>query len=581
MAIHDIPLRRALPMFLSLYAPLALALVALGCWYVHEQREIWLAHVRTEAQHHVEGQVDRIRRFYRQGLLMVRGFARDSAVQPALWGDEAARDEIAGVFANILGALDKLDQLRLVDARGREVVRVERRGRAVVRVPDAGLQDKAHRDYVRRALRLPAGGIYVSPLDLNMEHGRIERPYKAVIRFVAVVGDTRGRVLGLLVANFLGLKLMQQELAETRPVGEHLMFQAGSAWWFDRHGDRLEALRGAAQVRARHHLGEEAWQRLMRRDQGQLQDGEALLTVARFRPDGTRDAMSVSVHPFPVQAEWRIVSYVPVRWTWSALVGPGLAVLVMLLASGAGLLLWVRHRLWLREVERQREAMMWANRRLLQRLFRTREEERARLARLMHDEIGQRLTGIQLQVAAVARLCAAERRDYDAARESLNHVRHEVDELVELMRDQLRSFRPPPVRELGLAGAIAGYCEQWSRETGIRCDVELDKGADALDPDGRVQVYRIVQEALTNVARHAGATGVRLRLAVDANVLFLEVEDDGTGFEPERAAEGLGLAGMRERAQLLHGRLDIERTPTGGARVRLRAPLRTQENPDA
>ncbi len=578
MSHHDVPLRRALPMFLLLYVPLVLLVVALGFWFVHEWREITLAHYRAEAQHHVEGQVDRIRRFYRQGQLMVRGFARDSAVLPALQGDGVARTEIGRVFENILVSLNALDQLRLLDARGREVVRVERRDGAVIRVSESRLQDKAHRDYVRRALKLPPGDIYVSPLDVNVEHGQIERPYKAVIRFVVVVGDGKHHVIGMLVANFLGLELMQQELAETRPPGEHLMINAGSAWWFDRHGARLDALNDEAAVIARHRLDAGIWRRLMRKKAGQLTDGDSLLTFARYRPDVVNDPKDVSEYPFPEQTEWRIISYVPLHreWTDVSTFGPALAVLVLLVLAGAALLLWVQHHLWLREAARQREAMMRANRRLLRRLFRLREEERAHLARLMHDEIGQRLTGIQMQAAAASRLCSAKRTDDAAVRKCLARVQCEIDEFVKLMRDQLRSFRPPPVRELGLVGAIEGYCEQWSRETGIRCEIQVDPAVNGMPHDSQIQIYRIVQESLTNVVRHAHASCVRLSLAVERDELLMTIEDNGKGFESTRAAEGLGLAGMRERAQLLHGQLHLERIPEGGARVVLRAPYACQ-----
>jgi len=584
MAMNDIPLRRALPLFLALYAPLVALVTGLGLWYVHERRDIALTHWRTEARHHVEGQVDRIRRFYRQGLLMVRGFARDSAVQPALRGDAAAREEMARVFANILRSLDALDQLRLLDARGREVVRVERRAGRVARVRGSALQDKSHRGYVRRALAMPPGGVHVSPLDVNMEHGRIERPYKAVIRFVAVVGDGRGGVAGLLAANFLGLKLMAPELNETRLPGEHLLVNAGSRWWFDSHRGHLAVWDGEDAMRAAHRLGD-AWRRLMAaRGASQLMSDHALLTLERYRPNGVHDPLHVPVHLHPVQREWRIVSYAPLprAWTGAAVIAPAVAGAALLALAGAALLIWVRYRLWRRETARQREAMMRANQRLLRRLFRLREEERAHLARLMHDEIGQRLTGIQMQVSAAGARC----RNGDCCkhtRTTLTRVRREIDDLVRLMRDQLRAFRPPPVRELGLTGAMRGYGAQWSRDTGIRCDVQVDAMADALPHACQIQLYRVMQEALTNVARHAGASTARLWLRVSDSEVRLVIEDDGTGFDPERAASGLGLAGMRERAQLLHGHLRLERTPAGGARVTLRAPVpnRGQENTES
>ncbi len=574
MEHHDIPLRQVLSKFLALYVPLSLLVVAAAYWIVQEQREVSLAHYRTEALHHVEGQVDRIQRFYRQGLLMVRGFSRDSAVLPALRGDSSAQDEAAKVFANILASLASLDRLCLLDTQGREILRVERRVGGVIRAPRHGLRNESHRDFVRQALRLSPGSMYISPLEVK-EQGQAGRSSNAVIRFVSVVGDEKNQhVIGLLVANFLGSELLRQELDETGLPGEHLMINAGSRWWFDHHEGRLVVLDDETKLMAKYSLDKERWRQLMHKGMGQVVDRGALLTIASYRPNGARDPMRAVIRPFPIQQEWRIVSYVPLGTAWMVpnLFGIVSGVLAVLILTGLFLLLRVRYQLWIRESERQLQSMMRTNQRLLRQLFRVQEDERARLARLLHDEIGQRLTALQMQAEAVGKLCSTRLKDYAMAREHVNTLQKGLHELVALMRDQLRSFRPPPLRELGLTGTIRAHCDKWSRDTGIRCEKRLDSKADSMGYDDQIQLFRIVQEALTNVARHAGASCVWLSLSVVGDELLMVIEDDGKGFAPQQATEGLGLAGMRERAHLLGGILRLERTSMGGTRVILHVP---------
>jgi len=572
----EVSWQQMLPRFLAVYLPLALFTVGMGVWYVHERYEIVLAHVRAEAEHHVEGQLARIRRFYRDGLLVVRGFARDSAVLPALDGNMAARAEIAGVFANILRSLDILEQLRLLDEHGHEVVRVERRDGRVRRVPEHELQDKSHRDYVRRMQGHPPGSVYVSPLDVNMEHGRIERPYRAMVRFGSVVGRA-GRPRGFLVANVSGMRLMQPALGETHPPGEHLLIHAGSNWWFDRHGKALAAWEGEENMLVQHGL-DGGWHRLLAAGHGQVMEQEALLTMAQFRPDGVRGISPVMRPP-----SWQVVSYVPLSQVRASVPAAPIwmAVATILILLGGVCTLWARYRAFQHASEQQRKAMERTRLRLLHRLFHLREEERARLSRLMHDEISQRLTAIQMRAAAVASLCSDTVRDYRKAHEGVERIREEAAELVNIVRGQLAAFRPPPLRELGLDTVIRDYCRRWSDESGVACEVEVDAAANALPGDCQIQLYRVVQEVLTNVARHAQASCAQVELQLSNGEVRLRVSDDGRGFDPAQAMDGLGLAGMRERAQLLHGVLQIDTAEGRGTAVELRAPVpaRGEENP--
>jgi two-component system, NarL family, sensor histidine kinase UhpB len=194
------------------------------------------------------------------------------------------------------------------------------------------------------------------------------------------------------------------------------------------------------------------------------------------------------------------------------------------------------------------------------------EEERARVARDLHDEVNQSLTGLLLRLEA-AREAAPPELEADLA-ETRALANQAMTELLSLARQ----LRPTALDDLGLAAAIGGQVEQLGRgEIEARLGVEGDFSD--LGDDAQLVVYRVAQEALNNAARHSGAAHVevRLRRAGDGGVV-LEVADDGRGFAFDEAESGLGIGGMRERALLVGAELTIESRPGAGTTVRLEVP---------
>jgi two-component system NarL family sensor kinase len=203
-------------------------------------------------------------------------------------------------------------------------------------------------------------------------------------------------------------------------------------------------------------------------------------------------------------------------------------------------------------------------------------EERARLARELHDSLAQSLTAISLQLEAADALAGqGDPRAHAQVREALRLTRDALQETRRVVHD-LRAGalqdRPLPeaLRELGAA---------YSRTYGLRVHVTRTGPAGRLTPHLEGGLFRIAQEALNNIVRHARARHAWIRLAVAEDAVTLSVRDDGTGFDPRRlpdraaAGEGFGLTGMRERARLLGGTLRIRSTPGVGTRVEVTAPL--------
>jgi two-component system, NarL family, sensor histidine kinase UhpB len=196
--------------------------------------------------------------------------------------------------------------------------------------------------------------------------------------------------------------------------------------------------------------------------------------------------------------------------------------------------------------------------------LRAQEEERARVARDLHDEVNQSLTGVLLRLEA-ARDKAPPELDAELA-ETRGLANQAMQELLQLARQ----LRPTALDDLGLKAALAGQVEQLARHGELRATFEAEGDFSDLDDDVQLVVYRVAQEALANAARHSEADSVRVELRRHGEGVELVVADDGRGFAFAEAERGLGLLGMRERALLAGGDVQITSRPGEGTIVRLR-----------
>jgi len=198
--------------------------------------------------------------------------------------------------------------------------------------------------------------------------------------------------------------------------------------------------------------------------------------------------------------------------------------------------------------------------RLLRKWLGAQEEERRRVGQALHDEVGGILTGALL----VLRLAENDPQQLVELRKVLGQALEEVRRLS-------RELRPAALDDLGLEHALERHLREFEARTGLRVHRRLR--VPPLSRPAQVALFRIAQEALTNVARHANARKVDVRLEPEAGHLVLEVRDDGCGFRPDAASDTLGLAGIRERAEQLEGRLRIESEAGKGTRLRVEVPL--------
>ena len=210
---------------------------------------------------------------------------------------------------------------------------------------------------------------------------------------------------------------------------------------------------------------------------------------------------------------------------------------------------------------------------LSRQLVTAQETERKSLSRELHDEIGQSLTALKLELARCEKLV---RQDSGPMLDRLKVTRELADQTLRATRGISLGLRPPMLDDLGLAAALNWYTSDYSRRTGVSVDLQVEGDIAGLPESHRTCIYRMVQEALTNCAKHAGARNVEIRLDNTGEVLSLMLRDDGKGFDPERkVGAGLGLLSMRERSAELGGDFEVVSTPGSGCTIWARIPCPT------
>jgi signal transduction histidine kinase len=243
-------------------------------------------------------------------------------------------------------------------------------------------------------------------------------------------------------------------------------------------------------------------------------------------------------------------------------------------------LLATRHASRLEDRLRHQMAREEESTRMLQRLssqlVNAQEEERRSIARELHDEVGQVLTAIKVELAIAQRTIDAD----GGSAHVLQSARSIADGALHTVRDLSQLLHPPLLDDLGLPAAIRWYLGEFGKRHGIHMDLLHDPMPERLAPETEAAAYRIVQEALTNVAKHAHATVCRVYVQRLPKTVLITIEDDGVGFDPKAAGQsadrGLGLIGIRERVSQLQGTLRLESALGKGTRLTVELPARSR-----
>lgn len=213
---------------------------------------------------------------------------------------------------------------------------------------------------------------------------------------------------------------------------------------------------------------------------------------------------------------------------------------------------------------------------LANRLQSVREEERTTLSREIHDELGQLITGLKMDLSWLRRRTQEQGRGIpEAVSQRINQMNTMLDDAIHTVRKIAGQLRPAVLDDLGLVAAIEWQARDFAERTGIRCDIALGVDELQMDRERATEFFRIYQELLTNITRHAQASTVQITLTLDDGVLALEVRDNGKGIHPEeiRRPASLGILGMEERALRIRGTLSIARGEYNGTVARVQVPL--------
>ncbi len=475
------------------------------------------------------------------------------------------------------------DQIRFLDSAGMEKVRINYLGGGQASIVPAGeLQSKAKRYYFWGTMRLGRGGVFVSPLDLNVEHEQIERPLKPMIRFATPVIDQRDAKHGILILNYYGAALIRKlaEVSVTFP---------GSAWLVNRGGYFLRGRTPQEEwgfMLGHHHtfasFFAEEWPRLARSEAGQFRTEHGLFTFRTLTPQ-PKPAAGQPADPLPPEggsdpdaADPALI--VVSRIAPAVLEGQSTLLLHRLIVFAVVVLLLVFALAWylayagaLRRHHQRLLADSEARLRTLStQLITAQEDERRKLSRDLHDELGQLVTAVTLDLQRASGAEGQEKKDA-----LLGRALNGTELLLHRIQEISARIRPTLLDDLGLKDAVQNLLSVFEQRTGIVARAELEFAPQDLPGVVAENIYRILQEALTNVSKHAGAKEVWVQLRVARGKVVLAVRDQGAGFAPETlSGKELGLLGMRERAELLDGTFSVKAAPGKGTEIQVTIPIR-------
>jgi signal transduction histidine kinase len=211
---------------------------------------------------------------------------------------------------------------------------------------------------------------------------------------------------------------------------------------------------------------------------------------------------------------------------------------------------------------------------LSRRVLSAQEDERKRVSRELHDVIAQMLTGINVRLAALKAEAAA---NTEGLRQKISRTQRLVEKSVDIVHRFAQELRPAMLDDLGLIPAVHSLLKHFTKQTGIRVSLTVFAGGENLSATKRTALYRVTQEALTNIARHAHASRVEVSIEKRPRVVRMQIRDDGKSFDADRmwrarTIRHLGMLGMRERIQMVGGRFSIESWPGKGTTVKVQVP---------
>jgi len=484
---------------------------------------------------------------------------------------------------------DLFDQIRFIDASGMERVRVDGGPNGPMIVPKQQLQYKGDKSYFRATMALSDDAVYLSRLDLNMEHGQVERPFKPVIRFGMSVTGENGKPASIIMINHKVADMLGRYRRATLPTAGISMLLNADGYWLS-HPDPKQRWGFMFADRANLTMAKTApdmWARIQYAEKGQFEYQGSMISFA-------------TVHPFamftlPRQPGtdrrnhlryWKVVSQFPAA-ALERRIGP-----IRQRTLLASLLIWlllsllnaavIRSRADREHVADERQRLLEQVQSLSKTLLQARDREQSEMALALHDEFGQIASAVRMR----AELAGKELRagNSAAAIRQIDGIEQATGRLIDATRKILKRLNPGHLHELGLIEAIKEMCHEWHHLSPITFTVTTHGAVIDLPEATALNLYRIAQESLTNIIRHAEATEGTISFHFYPNRLIVTIHDNGCGCDTHAHHSGLGLVGMSQRAQAMDGSLQVDSAPGHGTTITISVPLtgacrQDKENP--
>ncbi|RME75608.1 MAG: HAMP domain-containing protein, partial [Chloroflexi bacterium] len=492
-------------------------------------------------------------------------------------------------------------QVRYITEHGKEFIRIDSDGARVYAIPEHALQDKSGRYYFQEAMRLRTGEVFVSPLDLNREHGQIERPFKPVIRYATPLFDRQGHRRGIVITNIFADRFLA-EIRQGSHAQPRLMLVDQDGYYLA-HPDPRQEWGGPRDLNTGINLRDDypdVWPEILSGQAGSIVNQRAIVYYPIFPAPDNPDYYWVLVHDEPRQTIFASV------WSFRVTAASILtlaAVAATIMAGALSRSLTAPVRALQEGVERfgrgelsepvsvqSRDEIgqlaeafntmaadlhrsQTQRQQLLERLISAQEEERRMVAYDIHDGLIQRLVGARLQLTNFVGLRA---KDPDQAEQALQRALQHLSVAIVEGRHLVEGLRPALLDDLGLVPALHELAQQVAAEMGCELEFLSNLTDERLPAPVEITVFRIAQEALSNSQKHSRTARLRLELSRQNGWLELVVQDWGGGFDMEEGRNNrrcVGLVGMRERASLIGGTCDIISRPGRGVLVKSRIPL--------
>ncbi len=561
---------------MALAAPLVIALLV---FYMQDR-----AHERALVGQRVEdalelaaGKIEREMSSVTSDLLYL---TRQAALQRFFADLPDSKQELQQEYLRFAEEKASYDQIRLLDLQGNEIVRINYQAGSPAIVPDAELQPKSSRYYFQQAAELKPGEVFVSPMDLNEEHGEIQTPHKPVIRFVTPVFQNQQQKQGYLVLNYLGQNLLTEFVDATRglPGQQFVANSRGEFLYSPNPQENWGWLLGHS-----HSLPTrfpDFWP--IAGQQGQLAHTHGVFSHIRIN-FGTAEHLEPEQLPDDESgahdASLELVSFV----NWEEIDSRSSLLLQRLLAISAGaiVLLGIIAGYWAHAstVHKQQGELLAASetrlRTLSRQLLHAQEDERRRISRDLHDDLSQQITAICLNLRSANQQPATEKSN-----ELLTQTVEGAEQLLSAVHRIAGNLRPSALDDISLTAALESLISEMESVFPIEFKYRaqgLDE--DALGHEAKENAFRIIQEGLSNAAKHAQCQRVELDVEQRDGLLTIDISDDGQGFVVEQAdGTRLGLLGMRERAELLGGTFQLQSKPGSGTTISVEIPALDASN---